>query len=147
MWVSVYLRMHVVCLHSLTTTLSSVSFNLFVTLLLLCPPFLNPGWDDRKEIIRMAIFITNSYHYPELYPEWNLLLVQFSSVTQLCSTCCNPMNCSTSGFPVHSRSLTKLVSIETMMISNHLILCHPLLPASIFSSIRVISNELVLPTR
>ena len=79
--VSVSVSVHAcVCLHSLTTTLSFPSFNLFVTLLLLFPPFLNPGWDDRKEMIRMAIFITNSYHYPELYPEWNLLLssVQFS---------------------------------------------------------------------
>ena len=57
------------------------------------------------------------------------------------------MDCSTSGFPVHSRSLLKLMSIKTMMPSNHLILCCPLLPASIFSRVRVFSNELVLPTR
>ena len=40
------------------------------------------------------------------------------------------------------RSLLKLMSIETVMPSNHLVLCHPLLPlASIFSSIRIFSNE------
>ena len=59
------------------------------------------------------------------------------------------MDCSTPGFPVHhSRSLLKLMSIESMMPSNHLILCHPffLLP-SIFPSFRVFSNESVLPIR
>ena len=46
------------------------------------------------------------------------------------------------------RSLLKLMSIELVMPSNHLILCRPLLlPSSIFSSIRVFSNELVLCIR
>ena len=40
-----------------------------------------------------------------------------------------------------SRSLFKLMSIESVMPSNHLILCHPLLLHSIFPSIRVFSNE------
>uniref|UniRef100_A0AC11EB04 Uncharacterized protein n=1 Tax=Ovis aries TaxID=9940 RepID=A0AC11EB04_SHEEP len=49
---------------------------------------------------------------------------------------------------MNSRSLLKLVSIELVMPSNHLILCHPLLlPSSIFPSSRVFSNESVLPTR
>ena len=44
-----------------------------------------------------------------------------------------------------SWSLLKLMSIESVMPSNHLILCHPLLlPPSIFPSIRVFSNESVL---
>ena len=47
-----------------------------------------------------------------------------------------------------SQSLLKLMSIESMMPSNHLILCHPLfLLPSIFPSIRVFSNELVLHIR
>ena len=47
-----------------------------------------------------------------------------------------------------SQSLLKLMSIESMMPSNHLILCHPLLlPSSIFPSIRVFSNELAVPIR
>ena len=47
-----------------------------------------------------------------------------------------------------SRSLLKLMSIESVMPSNHLILCHPLLlPASVFPSIRVFSNELTLLLR
>ena len=42
----------------------------------------------------------------------------------------------------NSQSLLKLMSIESVIPSNHLILCHPLLlPTSIFPSIRVFSNE------
>ena len=45
----------------------------------------------------------------------------------------------------NSRSLIKVTSIELVMLSNHLILCHPLLlPPSVFPSIRVFSNESVL---
>ena len=48
----------------------------------------------------------------------------------------------------NSRSLLKLMSIESVMPSNHLILCHPLLPLpSIFPSIRVFSNESALRIR
>ena len=48
----------------------------------------------------------------------------------------------------NSQSLLKLMSIESMMPSNHLILCHPLLlPPSIFASIRVFSSESVLHIR
>ena len=47
----------------------------------------------------------------------------------------------------NSQSLFKLMSIELVMPSNHLILCHPLLPPSILPSIRVFSNESVLRIR
>ena len=47
----------------------------------------------------------------------------------------------------NSQSLLKLMSIESGMPSNHLILCNPLLPPSIFPSIRVFSNESVLCIR
>ena len=47
----------------------------------------------------------------------------------------------------NSQSLLKLTSIESVMPSNHLILCHPLLPPSIFPSIRVFSIESVLHIR
>ena len=70
--------------------------------------------------------------------------VQFSSVTQSCLTLCDPMDCSKPGFPVHQQlpeSLLKLMSIESVMPSNHLILCRPLFPPSIFPSIRVFFNE------
>ena len=56
------------------------------------------------------------------------------------------MDCSTPGLPVitNSQSLLKRMSIESVMPSNHLILCHPLLQPSNFLSIRFFSNESVL---
>ena len=71
---------------------------------------------------------------------------QFSSVTQLCPTLCDPMGCSTQASLsiTNSQSSLRLMSIESVMPSNHLILCHPLLlPPSIFPSIRIFSNESV----
>ena len=47
----------------------------------------------------------------------------------------------------NSQSLLKLMSIESVMPSNHLILCRPLLLPSVFPSIRVFSNELVVHIR
>ena len=76
--------------------------------------------------------------------------VQFSSVAQSCPILCNPMDCSTLGFPVlHiSWSLLKLMSIETVMPSNYLVICCPLfLLPSVFPSIRVFSNKSFLLIR
>ena len=78
--------------------------------------------------------------------------VQFRSVTQLCPTLCDLMDCSTPGFPVchqlPDQSLLKLMSIELVMSSNHLILCHPLLLLpSLVPSIRVFSSESVFHIR
>ena len=56
--------------------------------------------------------------------------------------------CQASLFITNSRSLLQLMAIESVMPSNHLFLCHPLLlPPSIFPSIRVFSNESVLRIR
>ena len=66
------------------------------------------------------------------------------SVAQLCPALCNPTDCSPPGFPVLHQllKLAQLMSIESVMPFNHLILCHPLLPLpSIFPSIRVFSSE------
>ena len=63
---------------------------------------------------------------------------------------CEPMNCSTPGLTVHhqARSLLKPMSIESVIPSNHLILCCPLLILpSVFPSIRVFSSESVLCIR
>ena len=79
-----------------------------------------------------------------------LYVIQFSSVAQSCPTLCDPMNHSTPGLPVHtnSRSLFKLMSIESVMPSSHLILCRPLLLLPpIPPSIRVFSNESTLHMR
>ena len=75
--------------------------------------------------------------------------LQFSTVTQSCPTSetpCLTAACQASLSITNSRSLLKLKSIESVMPSNHLILCHPLLLLpSIFPSIRVFSKESVLP--
>ena len=87
-----------------------------------------------------------------------IVVVQSPSCVQLL----NPMDCRTPGLPVphHLPELTqthvsstiswsflKLMSIESVMPSNHLILCRPLLLPSIFPSIRVFSNESALRIR
>ena len=78
-------------------------------------------------------------------------VILFSSVPSLSRVrLCDPMDCSTPGFPVHhhSQSLLKLMTIESVMPSNHLTLCNPLtLLLSVFPSIRVFSNESVLRVR
>ena len=80
---------------------------------------------------------------------WHLfvvLCIYIRSVTQLCLTLCDPMiaACQASLSITNSRSSTKLMSIELVMPSSHLILCRPLLLCSIFPSIGVFSNELAL---
>ena len=73
-----------------------------------------------------------------------------SSVTQSCLTLATPWTsaCQASLSITNSQSLLKLMYIEWVMPSNHLILCHPLLfSLSIFPSIRVFSNESALRLR
>ena len=79
------------------------------------------------------------------------MLVRISSVllshSVFCLTLCDPMNHSTPGFPVlqYLLSLPKFMYIELVMLSNHLILCHPLLLLpSIFPSIGVFSSKSAL---
>ena len=72
------------------------------------------------------------------------------SVAQSCPTLCDPMDCSTPGLSVHHylQSLLKLMCIESVMPSNHFILCHSLLlPPSIFLSIRIFPSESTLCLR
>ena len=86
-----------------------------------------------------------------LFEELDLSSVQFSSVTQSCPTLCvTPWTAAfqTSLSITNSQSLLKLMSTETVMPSNHLVLCCPLLlPPLIFPSIRVFSNESALCIR
>ena len=77
-------------------------------------------------------------------------LNQFSSVAQSCRTFATPWTAAlqASLSITNSRSLLKLMSIESVMSSNNLILCHPLLLSpSIFPSIRVFSSESALRIR
>ena len=78
-----------------------------------------------------------------------LLSVQFSPVTQSWLTClCDPMDCSMPSLSItSSQGLLKLMSIESVMPCNQLILCCSLLLPSIFLSIRVFTNESVLCIR
>ena len=74
----------------------------------------------------------------------------FSSVSQSCPALCDPMDYSTPGFPVHHQLLefTQTHVIESVMPSNYLFLCCPLLLLlSIFHSIRVFTNESALRIR
>ena len=90
---------------------------------------------------------------PIILYAWHIgrLNSDFSSVVQSCPTLCDPVNCSMPAFPVHHQSswnLLKLMSIESVMPSNHLILSRPLLLLpSIFPSIRIFSNESALHIR
>ena len=76
--------------------------------------------------------------------------VQFSSVTQSCPT---PVTRRIAAYQAslsiaNSQGLLRIMSLESVMPSSHLILCHPLLlPLSIFPSIRVFSYELALCSR
>ena len=77
--------------------------------------------------------------------------VQFSLVTQLCPTLCNPMNCSMPGLPVHHQ-LPEFSQTHVHWVGDaiqpYLILCCPLLLLpSIFASIRIFSNESALCIR
>ena len=85
-----------------------------------------------------------------VFPTPGLNPVQFSSVAQSCPTLCDPMNPSTPGLPVHHQlqSSLRLMSTKLVMLSIHLILCHPLLLLPpIPPSIRVFSNESTLCMR
>ena len=87
---------------------------------------------------------------PGKSPSTTFLSVQFSSVAQSCPTLFDPMNRSMPGLPVHHqlRDSLRLTSIESVMPSSHLILCHPLLVLlPIPPSIRVFSNESTLRIR
>ena len=55
------------------------------------------------------------------------IISHFISVAESCPTLCDPMDCSMPLSITNSRSLLKLMSIKSLMPSNHLILCHPLL--------------------
>ena len=98
----------------------------------------------------------NILHYHEIQGELAPLpitkvdrdSVQLISVAQSCLTLCYPIDCSSPGFPVHHQLLLKLMSIDSVMPSNHLILCRTLLlPSSIFPSIKVFSNESITHIR
>ena len=89
-----------------------------------------------KEKVKLTLFADDMILYISSF--------QFISVAQSCPTLCIPTDCSTPGFPVHNQLLStlKCMSIKSVMLPNHFILCCPLLLlSSIFPNIRVFSNE------
>ena len=76
----------------------------------------------------------------------SLVVVQLPRCVPLFATQWTPTQQASLSFTI-SQSVLKLKSIESVMPSNHLILCCPPLLPSIFPSIRVFSNELALPIR
>ena len=90
----------------------------------------------------------NTYQISFIHLWINRHLVQFSR--SVVSDSVTPWTAASQAFlsTTNSQSLLKLMSIELVMLSNHLILCHPLLLLpSIFPSIRVFSNEPTLRIR
>ena len=90
------------------------------------------------------------YLFRQPLPVSVLLVLQFSSVAQSCLTLCDPMGCSTPGFPVHYQ-LPELTQTHVHRVSDAIKPSHPLLtlllPPSIFPNIRVFSKESVLCIR
>ena len=103
-----------------------------------------------RTLILACVLAMGLYRLPFFWMLWLLIQIpgkhQFSSVQSLSRArlFATPWTAArqASLSITNSQSLLKLVSIESVMPSNHLILCHPLLfPPSIFPSIRVSSNE------
>ena len=97
-------------------------------------------WTKRWNIYKIE-------HYSVIKKEWNDVIysnmdgprdyyTKWSKSVQslICVQLCDPMDCSTPGLPVHHQllELTQLMSIESLMPSNHFTLCHPLLLSSNF---------------
>ena len=85
-----------------------------------------------------------------LITKFKILIICCCSVAKLYPTLYNPMDCSTSGFPVPQLSpgiCSHSCPLSQLMSSNHLILYHLLLLPSIFPNIRVFSNESALRIR
>ena len=104
-----------------------------------------PLWLSWFHVLLLLLLLLLSH-----FSHVRLCVTPFSSVVQLCPTLCDPMNSSMPGLlsMTNSRSSPKPMSIESVMPSSHLILCHPLLfLPSIFPSIRVFSNKLAFHIR
>ena len=84
--------------------------------------------EDREELVNQVQFSQSLSHARFFAAPWTAAYQASLSIT-------------------NSQSLLKLMSIESVMPSNHLILCQPLLLSSIFPSIRVFSKESVLLIR
>ena len=117
------------------------------------------GWGSGLQFPLCSFHVSHSIYYLLIFTwfpfsplKWSIFFkMNFSSVqllshVQLFATLWTAA-CQASLSIINSRSLLKFMSIESVMPSNHLILCHPLLLPSVFPSIRVFSNESTLCMR
>ena len=118
--------------------------------------YLKISWNRVKTgesslVIKILSIKKASAFWPSLYFIWGQLSLNCCcSVTKSCPTLCDPWTavCQASLSITNSQCLLKFMPIESVMPSNHLILCHPLfLMSLIFPSIMVFSNELTLHIR
>ena len=110
----------------------------------------NPQSPDWLECTPLSSRQRGSCHLPTRSFSYSFPNCCCCSVTKLCLILCDPVDCSTPGFPDlhYLPGLLKFMSIQSVMPSNHLILCRPLLLLlSIFPSIRVFSNESIFLIR
>ena len=114
-------------------------------------PFSYPHWQSLlfQAVLCCSVssFQTRYHHSDQPALTWKIVVVQSICCVWLFSASWT-VACQTSLSFTISQSLLKFMSIESMMLSNHLIICHPfLLLPSIFPSMRVFSNELALCIR
>ena len=98
--------------------------------------FISVGYCEEENPVKAGIMLSHSFFI-------SLSSVQSLSHVQLLATPWTAAHQASLSFTI-SWSLLKLMSIESLMPSNHLSLCHPLLLPSIFPGIKVYSNEAVL---
>ena len=109
-----------------------------------CPPagdLPDPGIEPMNPALANGFFTSEPHGKP-----LRLSFVQLLSRVQLFATPWTAAHQASLSFTI-SKSLLKLMSIQLVMPTNHLILCHPLLLPSVFPSIRVFSNESALHIR
>ena len=106
----------------------------------------------QQERDRSQILFNGGIKFLSLWWTWkllailNVIVIQLLSYVRLFVTPWTAVHQASLPFTI-SQSLLKLVSIELVTPSNHLILCHPLLLPSVFPSIRVFSDKLALCIR
>ena len=106
----------------------------------MCPLPLNENW--LKATTFLATFMVSLKAHHQLCP----VPFQFSSVAQSCLTLCDPMGCSTPGLSVHPQ-LPEFTQTHVHRVGDAIQPSHPLLPPSVFPSIRVFSNKSALCIR
>ena len=129
----------------------------FIASLCICPFFtqqlstLSLSWLLPSTELQLVRGVPWAISHPDALQLFSYVWLFVTPWTAACqASLCDPLDCSILGFPVlhHLLELAQTTSIELVMPSNHLVLCHLLLHLpSIFTSIRVFSNESALCIR